>query len=109
MSDKSCRVNRGGSWYFDPQYARVAIRLSSASGFRDGDLGFRLVEEAEDPKPTPAASGSLRVLRGGSWINPARFARVAARSFIPPGFRSSNLGFRLVEVVPAPSRSRKKF
>jgi formylglycine-generating enzyme required for sulfatase activity len=37
------RVVRGGSWNFDPRYARVADRLSDEPGYRDDDLGLRLV------------------------------------------------------------------
>jgi formylglycine-generating enzyme required for sulfatase activity len=39
----SDRVFRGGSWYYDPQYARVARRSYDAPGFRDCDLGVRLL------------------------------------------------------------------
>ncbi len=36
------RVNRGGSWYNDPQYARLVSRFSDDPHFRTGNLGFRL-------------------------------------------------------------------
>jgi formylglycine-generating enzyme required for sulfatase activity len=39
----SHRVRRGGSWYSEPRYARVAIRNVSASGRRHNSLGFRLI------------------------------------------------------------------
>jgi formylglycine-generating enzyme required for sulfatase activity len=42
------RVLRGGSWDFDPQNARVADRDSFSPGYRDGNLGFRLVEVTDD-------------------------------------------------------------
>jgi formylglycine-generating enzyme required for sulfatase activity len=38
----SVRVCRGGSWSNDPQYCRVAYRVSFAPGFRSYLLGFRL-------------------------------------------------------------------
>ena len=45
--------------------------------------------------PTGPLQGSRRVLRGGSWYNPARFVRAAARGWFPPDGRNSDLGFRL--------------
>ena len=38
--------------------------------------------------PTGARSGSKRVLRGGSWINLARYCRSASRSRSSPGYRA---------------------
>jgi formylglycine-generating enzyme required for sulfatase activity len=40
------RVNRGGSWNYGPQGARVAYRSSYAPGFRIVDLGVRLLRSA---------------------------------------------------------------
>jgi formylglycine-generating enzyme required for sulfatase activity len=39
----SNRVFRGGSWRFDPQYARVAFRYSFPPGYRNDGLGVRLL------------------------------------------------------------------
>ena len=40
--DKGCyRVLRGGSWFYTPSAARVAIRLRITPGNRDSLLGFR--------------------------------------------------------------------
>ena len=41
--------------------------------------------------------GVIRVDRGGGWISDARFCRSAYRSSIGPGFRSRDLGFRLLQ------------
>ena len=46
--------------------------------------------------PMGPSSGSLRVLRGGSWINVAGNVRPALRFWFGPGNRSDNLGFRPV-------------
>ena len=46
--------------------------------------------------PRGPASGSNRVIRGGSWSNRARYLRSANRYNDSPGYSSSNLGFRLV-------------
>jgi formylglycine-generating enzyme required for sulfatase activity len=59
--------------------------------------------------PTGPATGSGRVIRGGSWGNNARGARAAVRGFdVPavlrpfptPDFRDYYLGFRLVRTAP---------
>lgn len=49
----------------------------------------------EDPIAGPQ-SGSLRVVRGGSWINVARGCRCACRRSDLPGSRRSSVGFRVV-------------
>jgi formylglycine-generating enzyme required for sulfatase activity len=46
--------------------------------------------------PTGPASGSYRVLRGGSWIDSAQTLRSASRSYATPSGRHSSIGFRLV-------------
>lgn len=46
--------------------------------------------------PVGAASGSYRVLRGGSWYNDARGLRSGNRYYVGPGNRNGNVGFRLV-------------
>jgi formylglycine-generating enzyme required for sulfatase activity len=45
--------------------------------------------------PTGPSSGDTRVLRGGSWINYARFCRSASRFDSVPSLRYANSGFRL--------------
>ena len=45
--------------------------------------------------PDGPSSGSRRVFRGGSWINLARFCRVAYRPYFTPDRRSYYLGLRL--------------
>jgi formylglycine-generating enzyme len=46
--------------------------------------------------PTGPASGSYRVLRGGSWFSNAVYARTAGRDYVSPGNDYSVLGFRCV-------------
>lgn len=55
--------------------------------------------EVTDPRGP--ASGSARVVRGGSWDFPAVHARSAGRNEQTPVDRSHNFGFRLA-LVPAP-------
>ncbi len=45
--------------------------------------------------PTGPASGSNRVLRGGSWVNSATSCRVARRSYFTPSITCNDSGFRL--------------
>lgn len=46
--------------------------------------------------PTGPNSRSNRVLRGGSWINNARYCRSSYRNGYAPGYRGYGLGLRLV-------------
>lgn len=43
--------------------------------------------------------GSLRVVRGGSWYDPAEYCRSAFRNFALPDYRIGTLGFRLSRSV----------
>ncbi len=51
-------------------------------------------EPQHDPRGPPY--GKMRVLRGGTWSDPARYARSATRSRIEPAYRPRSTGFRLV-------------
>jgi sulfatase modifying factor 1 len=46
--------------------------------------------------PRGPALGRMRVLRGGTWSDPARYARSATRSRIEPAYRPRSTGFRIV-------------
>ena len=56
---------------------------------------------AESPAADPQgpASGSYRVFRGASWLDPAKYCRVTARNFEFPVSRLLNVGFRVVRVA----------
>ena len=58
------------------------------------DSGYYAESPAADP--TGPATGSSRVIRGGSWDSDARNCRSANRFRSEPVNRLSNLGFRLV-------------
>ena len=45
--------------------------------------------------PSGPASGSLRVVRGGSWITDGTILRSAKRNTSPPSYRLNGLGFRV--------------
>jgi len=58
-----------------------------------------LPSPAVDPKGPP--SGTLRVLRGGSWFSLPWYARAPVRGRYLPGVRNYVLGFRCTrEVIP---------
>ena len=50
---------------------------------------------SDQTNPTGPASGSSRLLRGGSWINDATYCLVAIRNISTPSSRSSSYGVRL--------------
>lgn len=52
--------------------------------------------EGSVTNPQGPKAGEYRVFRGGSWRDPAHYARSADRYFDAPTYRSSNLGFRVV-------------
>ena len=61
----------------------------------------------ESPRHNPAGppSGSKRVFQGGTWFVDPRGIRTSYRDFYDPSYRSSYLGFRLVN--PARSTFRQ--
>ena len=52
--------------------------------------------QASITNPTGPATGSERVLRGGSWVSYANEARCAYRNYGPPGSENYYIGFRCV-------------
>ncbi len=54
---------------------------------------------ARQTDPVGAASGSLRVMRGGSWVSLAQVLRSGYRNGDSPGNRFNNVGFRLVRTA----------
>jgi formylglycine-generating enzyme required for sulfatase activity len=57
-------------------------------------LGKFTKASVTDPVGPP--KGTTRVIRGGSWVNPARSLRSACRAGFAPGVRGGTLGFRLL-------------
>ncbi|MDJ0837580.1 MAG: formylglycine-generating enzyme family protein [Acidobacteriota bacterium] len=67
------RVVRGGGWVSSTRYCRVAYRLRSEPGDRDGDLGFRVALVESEPEAleqeTSEGPGRMQVV----WLEPGRF------------------------------------
>ncbi|MGZ0170988.1 MAG: SUMF1/EgtB/PvdO family nonheme iron enzyme [Planctomycetales bacterium] len=70
---------------------------------RDGQRSYEDVP-TEDPIGSEEAS-AYRVIRGGSWINAARYVRAAYRSAYSPGNRSNDVGFRCRVLSSGPSQA----
>jgi formylglycine-generating enzyme required for sulfatase activity len=64
------------------------------------------VERVVDP--TGPTQGTTRVIRGGSWFDPARDLRSACRDWSGPGLRFNHLGFRLLSSAHQATESGKQ-
>jgi formylglycine-generating enzyme required for sulfatase activity len=49
---------------------------------------------------TSSRYGLMSGIRGGSWDSDAQYLRSGYRSFVIPGYRTNNNGFRLVRTIP---------
>jgi formylglycine-generating enzyme required for sulfatase activity len=88
-----------------------AVKTKTANGRGLYDLSGNVWEwvwdfyqanyEALPPtNPIGPSTGTSRVIRGGSWIRPASYARVAQRLYTTPANRDGYLGFRFVRSYP---------
>jgi len=80
----------------DPDYCH-AVGEKAANELGLYDMSGNVFEWCWDwyTDPADAASGTSRVLRGGSWALNAGYCRVAYRGFIVPSDSSSAVGFRV--------------
>jgi formylglycine-generating enzyme required for sulfatase activity len=75
--------------------------LEWASDWYDKDYYASLPSDKPMDDPRGPQSGTMRVLRGGSFSHDTRFLRAAYRNRNEPDYRYNNIGFRCVrEVVP---------
>jgi formylglycine-generating enzyme required for sulfatase activity len=102
----------GRAWYKDNSGDAthpVGAKQPSARGIFDtlGNVGewvqdwYSATYYGESPAADPQgpASGSYRIFRGGSWLDPAKYCRVTARNFEFPVSRLYNVGFRIVRMT----------
>lgn len=87
------RVVRGGSFNFDSDFVRAAVRLGGLPGAAYPNFGFRVVRTVS------------RVVRGGSWdLDLAQAFCGACRFTFDPDKCGVCFGFRVARTASPPSR-----
>lgn len=93
------------AWYLDNSSSKThEVKTKNANSLGIYDMSGNVFEWCWDwyssinssTADTGAASGSIRVLRGGSWIYDASCCTVSCRRVNGPGARINSLGFRVV-------------
>jgi formylglycine-generating enzyme required for sulfatase activity len=123
--EKACRGGNDGSefaWgdespesfeYFRGEWlAPRPVSQWRANGFGFHNLGDNVHEwcldwydpnyyaSSPDTDPQGPESGTRRISRGGSWRHRVKASRAAHRSSLPPEYRYTDYGFRLVQRAP---------
>ena len=98
----------GGAWGAGEESAPVGSFAPNKWGLKDmsGNVWewtcslWRDEFDGEEQKCADPKDTALRVLRGGSWLLDAAYARSAARNYDDLGLRFDSLGFRVLCVSP---------
>ncbi len=95
----------------DYQAALAPVGTNTANAYGLNDMSGNVWEWTWDTfgdypagsasDPTGATEGPNRVMRGGSWWDPAVDARAARRDGVNPGNRGGILGLRLSRTIPS--------
>jgi formylglycine-generating enzyme required for sulfatase activity len=85
-------------WFDANTYKERAARIGEAAESRDDSRSEAAAAYIVDP--IGPETGSLRVVRGGSWGNDADYCRSACRDGNEPSLRNGILGFRLSRTGP---------
>lgn len=99
------QLNYSQLWLNGPE--RVGQRPPNGFGLHDISenvhewcsdwFGERYYLDSPSSNPRGPETGTRRASRGGSWRHQIKITRVSARSSIPPEFKYSDYGFRIVE------------
>jgi formylglycine-generating enzyme required for sulfatase activity len=95
------------AWYDDPSGETHSVKQKQPNPFGlydmlgsvfqwTADYWYRDYSSSPVSDPSGPAQGTEKTLRGGSWNNFPRSARVSFRNWLVPGSRGSNIGFRCV-------------
>jgi len=92
-------------WYAEDYYGQLARSPAATASGAASDAAHTASEAKSSASKDPSGpeTGSDRVVRGGSWGNVAGLCRSAYRGWSDPGYRDSNLGFRLSRTGPLDS------